>query len=137
MALDANDIIFDPFTRKLYASVPSTASQVVGNSIVSIDPGTGKLGAPVFIGSEPTRLGISDDGTYLYAVLSGANAVRRMNLTTLAPGTQFTTVSPLFGPYAASDVAVMPGNPNAIATCGYTDGIKVRTSPIAEQPLGR
>ena len=58
-------------------------------------------------------------------MLSGANAVRRMNLTNLTPGTQFTTVSPLFGAFTASDVAVMPGNANAVATCGYSDGIQV------------
>ena len=126
VALDANDIVFDPFTRKLYASIPSTATQVTGNSIVPIDPLTGKIGKPVFIGSEPTRLGISDDGTYLYVVLSGANAVRRMNLTNLTPGTQFTTVNPVFASaFAASDVKVMPGNPNAVSTCGYADGIQV------------
>jgi hypothetical protein len=125
VALDTNDIAFDPFTRKLYASVPSTASQVTGNSIVSIDPLTGKLGKPVFVGSEPTRIGISDDGQYLYVVLSGSNGVRRMSLATLTPGTQFTTVTPLFGAFTASDVAVMPGNPDAVATCGYSDGIQV------------
>jgi hypothetical protein len=125
VTLDTNDIVFDPFTRKLYASIPSTASQVTGNSIVSIDPLTGKLGTPVFIGSEPTRISISDDGQYLYVVLAGSNAVRRMSLTNLTPGTQFTTVGSLFGAFTASDVAVMPGNRNAMATCGYSDGIQV------------
>jgi uncharacterized repeat protein (TIGR01451 family) len=125
VALDSNDIVFDPFTRKLYASVPSTATQVTGNSIVSIDPVSGAIGTPVFIGSEPTRMAISDDGQYLYVVLSGSNAVRRMALPTMTPGTQFTTTSTLFGAYNASDVAVMPGNPNTVATAGYADGIQV------------
>jgi uncharacterized repeat protein (TIGR01451 family) len=125
LALDSNDIVFDPFTRKLYASVPSTAMQVTGNSIVSIDPVSGAIGTPVFIGSEPTRMAISEDGQYLYVVLSGSNAVRRMALPTMTPGTQFTTTSTLFGAYTASDVAVMPGNPNTVATAGYSDGIQV------------
>jgi uncharacterized repeat protein (TIGR01451 family) len=125
IALDTNDLVFDPFTRKIYASIPSTASQVVGNSIVSIDPLTGALGTPVPIGSEPTRLSLSDDGKYLYTVLSGSKGVRRMDLTTLTPGTQFPTLSTLFGPYTASDLAVMPGNPNVLATVGYSDGIQV------------
>jgi hypothetical protein len=43
----------------------------------------------------------------------------------MTPGTQFTTMSTLFGPYIASDLAVMPGNHNAISTCGYSDGIQV------------
>jgi trimeric autotransporter adhesin len=126
VALDTNDVVFDPFTRKLYASVPSTATQVAGNSIVSIDPLTGALGSPVFIGSEPTRVSISDDGQYLYTVLSGSNSVRRLNLTTLTPGTQFTTISALFAAaFTASDVAPMPGNHDVVATAGYSDGIQV------------
>ena len=126
VALDTNDIVFDPFTRKLYASVPSTATQVAGNSIVSIDPLTGALGSPVFVGSEPTRISISDDGQYLYAVLSGSNSVRRLNLTTLTPGTQFTTISALFAAaFTASDLAPMPGNHDVVATVGYSDGIQV------------
>jgi hypothetical protein len=140
VALDTNDIVFDPFTRKLYASVPSTAPKVMGNSIVSIDPLTGKLGTPVFIGSEPTRMSISDDGQYLYVVLSGANAVRRMNLTNLTAGTQFTTVSPLFGAFTASDVAVMPGNRDAVATVGYANGIQlwdVTSTGATARPLTR
>jgi hypothetical protein len=140
VALDTNAIVFDPFTRKLYASVPSTASQVQGNSIVSIDPVTGKLGKPVFIGSEPTRMSISDDGRYLYVVLSGSNSVRRMSLTALTAGTQFTTVSTLFGAFNASDVAVMPGNRNVVATLGYSDGIQVwdvTNTGAAARPLTR
>ena len=126
VALDTNDVVFDPFTRKLYASVPSTATQIAGNSIVSIDPLTGALGSPVFIGSEPTRMSISDDGQYLYAVLSGSNSVRRLNLTTLTPGTQFTTISALFGAaFTASDIAPMPGNHDVVATAGYSNGIQV------------
>ena len=126
VAVDTNDIVFDPFTRKLYASIPSTASQVTGNSIVSIDPITGKIGTPVFIGSEPTRLAVSDDGSYLYAVISGANAVRRMSLPDMTAGTQFTTTNPVFNSsFVASDVAVMPGAHDTIATCGYSDGIQV------------
>ena len=126
VALDTNDIVFEPFTRQIFASVPSTASQVTGNSIVSIDPLTGTIGAPVFIGSEPTRLAVSDDGRYLYAVLSGSKSVRRMDLATLVAGTQFPTVSAVFGTsFSASDLAVMPGNPNVLATVGYSDGIQV------------
>ena len=126
VALDTNDIVFDPFTRKLYASVPSSATQVAGNSIVSIDPLTGTIGKPVFIGSEPTRIAVSDDGQYIYVVLSGSNAVRRMDLTTLTPGTQFQPVSAVFGSaFTASDLAVMPGDANVLATVGYANGIQV------------
>lgn len=124
--LDTNDIVFDPFTRKLYATLPSSTPQGKGNSVVSIDPTTGKLGTPVFIGSEPTRVSVSDDGKYLYVVLSGANAVRRMSLPDMTAGTQFTTINPVFNQaFTASDVAIMPGAHDTISTCGYADGIQV------------
>src|SRR6266576_1307780 len=139
VSLDSNDIVFDPFTRRLYASVPSTANQVTGNSIVSIDPLTGTLGMPVFMGSEPTRMSISDDGHYLYVTLAGSHSVRRMDLTTLTPGTQFVTTSAVFGSaFTASDLAVMPGNPSAVATVGYSDGIQlwdVTASGATPRPL--
>jgi uncharacterized repeat protein (TIGR01451 family) len=125
VALDTNDVVFDPFTRKLYASVPSSATQVAGNSIVSIDPLTGTIGTPVSIGSEPTRMAVSDDGHYLYVALSGANAVRRLDLTTLTPGTQFPLVGFFQSAYSASDLAVMPGDANVLATVGYANGIQV------------
>jgi hypothetical protein len=125
VALDVNDLAFDPFTRKIYASIPSTASQVTGNSIVSIDPLTGALGTPINIGSEPTRLVVSDDGHFLYVALLGSNAVRRMDLTTLSPGTQFILGNSPVGVFAPKDLAVMPGNPNVLATAGDGNGVQV------------
>jgi len=125
VALDANNIVFDPFSRKFYASVPSTATQLTGNSIVSIDPLTGALGTPVFIGSEPKAVAISDDGKYLYVVLSGSNEVRQFDIATQSPGTRFTTSSYYGGNFAADYVAVMPGSDNTIATTKYANGIQV------------
>jgi hypothetical protein len=46
--------------------VPGRAGAARGNTITSIDPRTGQLGASVFIGSEPGKLAISDDGRFLY-----------------------------------------------------------------------
>jgi hypothetical protein len=37
----ANVISFDPFTRKIYAALPSTSTNITGNSLVAIDPATG------------------------------------------------------------------------------------------------
>jgi hypothetical protein len=49
-----------------------------------------------------------------------------MDLTTLTPGTQFQPVSAVFGSaFTASDLAVMPGDANVLATVGYANGIQV------------
>jgi hypothetical protein len=49
-----------------------------------------------------------------------------MSLPDMTAGTQFTTTNPVFNSsFVASDVAVMPGAHDTIATCGYSDGIQV------------
>ena len=126
--LTANAMAYDPFTRQLYASIPSTATEVSGNSIVPIDPSTGTIGTPIFIGSEPKRVAISDDGQFLYTVLSGSNEVRRLDLPTQTPGTRFTVQTPTgltTTPFAPDDLAVLPGNHDVIATSKYANAVQV------------
>src|SRR5262249_9487557 len=55
VALTNNDIAYNPATQLFYAAVPSSVG-IGGNSIETVDPNTGTLGAPVFIGSEPMKL---------------------------------------------------------------------------------
>jgi YVTN family beta-propeller protein len=64
ISLVANDILYDPFSRRIYASVPGGAG-TAGNSVTVIDPATRAIGASVFVGSEPGQLAISDNGQYL------------------------------------------------------------------------
>ncbi len=85
----ANDLAINPATQTLYASVPSTAG-AAGNSIVPIDPQTGTVGANTFVGSEPNKLALSDDGQFLYVSLDGTGAVRRVDVATLTAGPQFS-----------------------------------------------
>jgi hypothetical protein len=118
--LAANDLAYSQTTHLLYASVPSSVG-AGGNSITTIDPTTTAITNSVFVGSEPDRLSLSDDGHTLYTALSGAYAIRRFDVNTQTPGQQFAIGSDsFFGLYAISDFAVAPGNPNLIAVArGY------------------
>ena len=128
VALVTNDLVYDPGTKKIYASVPGSAGPN-GNSIVPIDPTTGVLGTPIFVGSEPTTLALSDDGQYLYVALSGVGAIRRVNLATQQAELQFDVGGdPREGPYTPGDIAVMPGHPDTVAVVllgryNYTQGV--------------
>ncbi|HLL73227.1 MAG TPA: Calx-beta domain-containing protein [Pyrinomonadaceae bacterium] len=125
LSLPANDVIYNPADQMLYASVPSSAG-AAGNSIVPINPVTGATGTPVFIGSEPTKLAMSDDGRTLYVSLEGAYAIRRFDTATRTPGQQFPLGGhSFFGTYLANDLAVAPGNPNVVAVARHYPG----TSP--------
>lgn len=129
--LTANDLIYDRFGRKVYASVPSTA-QTAGNTITPIDPSTGTVGVPVFVGSEPGKLAILDNGQYLYVSLDGAAAVRRFDLASQTPGLQFSLgADSFFGPYYVDDMEVLPANPAAIAVSRKNLGISPRHAGVA------
>jgi hypothetical protein len=49
-----------------------------------------------------------------------------MSLPDMTAGTQFTTTNPVFNSaFTASDISVMPGARDTVATCGYANGIQV------------
>src|ERR1051326_620959 len=114
--LTANDVVYSPTTKLLYASLPSTVG-AGGNSIKTIDPATGAITLSVIIGSEPNRLAIADDGTTLYAGLDGAYSVRKFDASTQTAGTQFSLGSDSSGGglLRVADFAITPGNTNAVA----------------------
>jgi hypothetical protein len=114
ISLTANDLVYDPVSARLYASVPSSVG-ANGNSIAVINPATGAVEDCVWVGSEPSRMAVSDDGQYLYVALNGANAVRRVTLATMTPGLQFAVGSASSTMYYAGDLAVVPGSPSAVA----------------------
>jgi hypothetical protein len=114
----ANTISFDPFTRKIYAALPSTSSTITGNSLVAIDPASGNIGAPIQVGSEPNLLSETSDGNYLYIGLSGAKSLGRFNLLTQTMDVTVPIVSTLVynsGDVAATSMAVVPGTDSSVA----------------------
>jgi len=124
ISLDMNHLLYDPFTRKIYATIPSTATQVTGNSIVAIDPTTGQMSSPINIGSEPNRVAESDDGVFLYAGIDGALSLRRMNLITGTRSVLYELKTAQGTTSTARDIAVMTKNHNTLAVdLGSWDGI--------------
>jgi subtilisin-like proprotein convertase family protein len=131
LTLPANDLIYDRNTQRIYASVPSTAGPV-GNTITAINPLDGTVAASVFVGSEPNRLAMSDDGQFLYVGLDGAGAVRRLLLPTLPPGLQIPLGNEsFFGRRFAEDIAVLPGSPQSYAMSRRFSGFSARHAGVA------
>src|SRR5579862_211519 len=112
-----NSMVYNPANGLFYVSVPSSAGQPYGNSVVSVDPETGALGMPIYVGSEPNKLAISSDGTILWVGLDGASAIRQVNLTTNTAGLQFSLGSNsgvYANPSTALALAALPGAPNSV-----------------------
>jgi trimeric autotransporter adhesin len=127
LTVGLNHILYEPFSGKLYASVGSGSGTVTGNSIAPITPAAATVGTPVYVGSQPTKMAISDDGNIMYVLLGGANSFVRFNLMT--QHSEFS-VTPTFTNYPSPptngfrDVAIQTGSENTLAVdFGYTSGM--------------
>ncbi len=129
--IDARDFVYDSVSARIYASVPASGG-AMGNSVVPIDPLDGSTGTPIFVGSEPRRLAISDDGSFLYVSLDGLSQVRRIDMHTLTAEIQFGLGSDSFlGPFQVDDIEVQPGNPRVIAVSRKNPGFSPRHGGVA------
>lgn len=113
--LPTNDLVYDPRTQRIYASVPSRAGER-GNTVTAINPVTGAIEWSEFVGSEPGQLALSDDGRWLYVALDGATGIQRFDVPNHALDIQFSLGSdPNSGAYRVGDMAVLPGQPGSVA----------------------
>jgi hypothetical protein len=132
LQLPANAIRFSKSTGLLYATVPSSAGLPYGNSVVEISPTDATITRSVWVGSEPTALAISPDAAVAYVGLSGAAAVRVVDLDQMIAQDQFTLgTSIFFGPFFPEELAVMPGHPETVAVSRRNMGFSPRFEGVA------
>jgi hypothetical protein len=126
--LATNDLIYDPGTKRIYASVPGTP----GN-ITPIDPTTGTTGTAIPVGNGPFKLARSDNGQFLYIGFDGEPAVQRIDITTQTASLKFSlgTGSILGSPLFAEDIEVLPGTPQSIAISRKNQGFSPRHEGVA------
>ena len=131
--------MYSSATQLLYASVPSSGGPTLGNSIVSIDPNTGVLGTPIWVGSEPNRLALSSDGFTLWVGLDGASSVRKVDLNSGIAGIQFYLGggNGIYNPsYTAKGLAVMPGSTNTVAVASSAGTVTIYDSGVPRTKTG-
>jgi uncharacterized repeat protein (TIGR01451 family) len=122
----ASSVVYDPFTRKLYATVPATATSIAGNSLVAIDPASGTIGTPVAVGNSPNVLAESADGNYLYIGVSGDKSLGQFNLVTQSlTATYPITVPGAGGQLPAFNLAVQPGTNTTLAIDTNSNGMGI------------
>jgi len=117
LALGANHIVYDPYSRQIMASIGTGTSTVPGNSIAAIQPDTASVGTPVPIGGTPTNLALTSDGEILYALLPSAStgAVARFNMLTQQAGFTASNFQATGYNVGLRYVATQPGTENTIA----------------------
>ncbi|MHB1298293.1 MAG: YncE family protein [Gemmatimonadaceae bacterium] len=111
-----NHVIADPVRSLIYASVPSTVA-LIGNTVTRIDPLTGAILGSVFVGSEPGRMAVSDDGQFLYVALLGASGITRVRLSDFQKDLDIIVLpaGTFLRPVRVEDLEVIPGSPTLVA----------------------
>ncbi len=115
----SNSMVYDSANGLFYLSIPGSAGAPLANSVVSLDPATGTLGTPIYVGSEPNKLALTADGTGLWVGLDGASAVRRVDLSFGTAGMQFQlALNPSTGyvdqPPVVLSMVALPGAANSV-----------------------
>jgi hypothetical protein len=119
--LTAADLVYNPFTQRLYAAVPA-ATATFSNSLVVIDPVMGRVETSYYLGDDPGHLAVSSDGQFVYIGFNGTNVFRRFNLATHTVDLQVELVG-------TANIAALPGLPHSVAvTSGgiaiFDDGVQ-------------
>jgi sugar lactone lactonase YvrE len=130
LPLPTKDLVVAPNAPTIYASVPSSAG-AGGNSITPIDPVAGAAGTPIFVGSEPNRFAISDDGQTVYVGLDGEAGVRRFDVASRTAGLKFSLGANQDGPLTAEDIEVLPGQPDSVAVALRRDFVSPHHAGVA------
>lgn len=125
--LDAADIVYDRNANVIYATVKSTAASNA-NSLLVLDPETLNIVDQVFIGSEPNKLAVSNDGSRVYIGVDEARAIRYYEPATgnLGPlqallGLQLNAfIQP--SPAIAEDILVSPLDPRVVIVSSDAQG---------------
>lgn len=112
--VQANDMVWSPADSKLYVAVSRTDVKNP-DTVASLDPQTGQFGLSTSTNSDPSRLAISADGTYLYASFDDSFSVSRYTLPAIQPDISFPLGIGSNTNYVASNMLVQPTNAHALA----------------------
>ena len=114
LSLAATDVAYVSGSGRLWATI-AAQDAAYPNSLVELDPVSGTVIASFPIGPDPTRMEQTDNGQYLYVVVSNATAVRQFDLD--ARRVNFTIVPPTDPqcvPALVQDLATVAGSPNRV-----------------------
>lgn len=110
--------------RNVVVATVSPKHASLGNELVELNPVTGQVLRHVFVGSQPTRVAVSDDGSTAYVALKGASAITKVGLDAFQVDYVIQLPQPSRDFLLAEDIAVAPGQPNVVvASLARTTGL--------------
>jgi YVTN family beta-propeller protein len=116
-AFGASSIVRDDTRDRVYVAIPTQ------NSVAVIDSGSLQLLATVFVGSQPSALSVSTDGSVLYVALSGSSnpGIVVLDLSSLSVVRSITTTAAVRS-IAVSSSTIYSLESSAIRAYNTSDG---------------
>jgi len=114
LAIPNQSLAYSPVQNMLYATVPDFIPGL-GNSIVPLAPNSLTAANPLWIGSRPSLMGVTQDGQHLYQELDGANVLRRINLAPFTADLDIALYGSDGSPTGAASLVPLPGTTDSIA----------------------
>lgn len=113
-SVKANKVALDSIHKKLWLTCGTDGTYP--NSIVDFDLTTRAMGTPIPVGSEPSEISVSADGTVAYVGTNGSSGIRIVDLVSRTAGTTISFVN-LYPSCRAIDIQVNPFNRDEVAVC--------------------
>jgi DNA-binding beta-propeller fold protein YncE len=120
LRLPVNDAVSERLRTNLFVSLHELGG-AIGNSVIKLDPQSGRVLGPVFVGSNPNRLAVSSDGTTLYVGIDGASAVQVIDAATLQPLASFGISNGI----RADLMEVVPGRSDQVLVSQTHEGLSL------------
>src|ERR1051326_5331277 len=111
LSIAANGLAYDASRNLVWASVPGSAGQI-GNSVISIDPGTGRIVDTIFAGREPGQIVLSSDASQLFAIARGAYSISRVDLNNKQIAQMFSVMDD--SNYTPGSIAALPNQAGSV-----------------------
>src|SRR5204862_7865934 len=92
-----------------------------GNSVLVIDPASGKIEDTLFVGTAPSALAMSGDGSRLHVGLRGSRGVVTVDLNSKQVVSRFALPPQFESDYWPAGIAVLPGTNDVLGISATTD----------------
>jgi len=130
-AIPNGAMTLSPGTDTLYLSLFSGIGPVLGNTVLPFQITAGTFGKPVWAGSQPYKGAVSTNGRYLYLLLGGAQAIKRLSLPDLTVDDTFRINLFQFFPSVGLHTVPFQEQSIVVDDASYADGSGVITSGSA------
>lgn len=131
VGFNVNGIAYDAATNELLAALPSADGVGLGNTLTALS-NTGAVLSSTYVGSEPTAIGLSADGSTAYVGMMGSSLITQYDVATHTAGYQINLgMSAYLGPNYAAQIRVSPTNNSMITVALRNQGYSPSSNGVA------